>query len=257
LAWRPGWAMVRDMSDCFALVTGTSSGIGAAVAAQLLGRGWTVAGLARRTPALAHPRYRHLALDLHDVAGLEAAIEHGIGPLIREKRWQRVGLVNNAADGGVLGPVESLDPAALVQLYAVNVAAPTWLMGFIVSQPPNGVAIRIVNVSSGAAVRPFGGLASYASTKAALRMAGMVLGVELDSPLRRGTAILSYEPGIVDTPMQAAARSRTREEFPWAGIFHDFAASGRLVSPDEPAREIAAFLESDDQPRFTERRLGA
>jgi len=93
-------------------------------------------------------------------------------------------------------------------------------------------------------------------------MTGMVAAVERDSPLRRGTArpdaaILSYEPGTVDTPMQAAARSLSLQEFPWAGMFHDFAASGRLVPPDEPAREIAAFLESDDQPRFAERRLGA
>ncbi|HJZ72493.1 MAG TPA: hypothetical protein VKE51_12195 [Vicinamibacterales bacterium] len=37
--------------------------------------------------------------------------------------------------------------------------------------------------------------------------------------------------------------------------FRDFAASGALVPPSAPASEIVSFLESDDQPRFAERRL--
>jgi NAD(P)-dependent dehydrogenase (short-subunit alcohol dehydrogenase family) len=107
---------------------------------------------------------------------------------------------------------------------------------------------------------PFPGLAAYSSSKAALRMAGMVLAAELDSPLRRqpapgDAAILSYEPGAVDTPMQQFARSQDSPDFPWGQMFHDFAARGLLVSPDVPALEIVAFLEVDAQPRFAERRL--
>ena len=55
-----------DNPPPLALVTGTSSGIGAALAAALLGRGWTVIGLARRAADFDHPDYRHIALDLAD-----------------------------------------------------------------------------------------------------------------------------------------------------------------------------------------------
>jgi NAD(P)-dependent dehydrogenase (short-subunit alcohol dehydrogenase family) len=144
----------------------------------------------------------------------------------------------------------------------VNVVAPMWLMGCVVRHAPVDAALRIVNVSSGAAVRAFPGLAAYSASKAALRMAGMVLAAELDSPLRTtrapaDTAILSYEPGIVDTEMQRSARTRPLDEYPWGQLFRDFAADGRLVSPEAPAADIVSFLESDAQPRFAERRLGA
>ena len=71
----------------------------------------------------------------------------------------------------------------------------------------------------------------------------------------RDAAILSYEPGVVETDMQRYARSRSPEEFPWVGVFLDFAARGIGVTPDRPARDIVAFLESDSEPLFGERRL--
>ena len=63
------------------------------------------------------------------------------------------------------------------------------------------------------------------------------------------------QPGVVDTDMQRYARSRPADEFPWAQMFHDFAARGVAVPPERPAREIVEFLESDGQPPFAEHRL--
>jgi benzil reductase ((S)-benzoin forming) len=249
-----------DSEPSFAIVTGTTSGIGAAVAVELLRRGWMVAGIARRSSAIDHPAYRHLSLDLADVERATAAIEAELSPVVSTSH-RRVGLVNNAAEGGTLGPLETLQPARLLHTDALNAVAPMWLMGFVVRHVPAGASLRIVNVSTGAAVHPFPGLAAYSASKAALRMAGMVLAAELESPLRKtpapaDTAILSYEPGIVDTEMQTAARARPLDQFPWGRLFHDFADEGRLVPPQAPAADVVAFLESHAQPRFAERRLG-
>ena len=245
-----------------ALVTGTTSGIGLAVARQLLDSGWTVAGIARRSAEISHPRYHHIAADLAELSSSVAPLEAAIQRLWGDHRpWQRVGLVNNAASADLLTSFEAIDPVALLRLYAVNTAAPVWLMGLVVRESPREAVLRIVNVSSGSAMGVFPGLAAYGSSKAALRMAGMVAAAELASHQRQSAptdvAILSFEPGIVDTPMQQVARGQPPEKFPSVHLFRDFAARGVLGPPEAPAAEIVAFLESDRQPGFAERRFGA
>ena len=191
-----------------------------------------------------------MSLDLSDVPAASAAIERELGPRLAEARWRRVALVNNAAIG-VAGRVQNLEATELVRGYALNAAMPLWLMGFVVKHAR--APVRVVNLSSGAAVRAFPGLAAYCSSKAALRMAGMTVSAEID----RDLAVLSYEPGVVDTEMQLATRSKSTEEFPWVDTFRRFHAEGMLVSPELPAADIVQFLESDASERFVERRRGA
>ena len=250
------------MKNAVAVVTGTSSGIGAAVARMLIDRGWAVVGVSRRHAPLEHPAYTHAAIDLADVRALQDAFESRIAPALAANARNRIGLVNNAARADLLLPVERLRPGDVLDMFALNAVAPMWLMGRIAPFAPRDGALRIVNVSTGAAVVAFPGLAAYGASKAALRMAGRVFAAELDSAARQGpaprdTAILSYQPGTVDTPTQTAARSQSDLAFPWAQMFRDFHARGMLVSPEVPAAEIIAFLESGSHPRLTERRLGA
>ena len=232
----------------FALVTGTSSGIGAAVAKELLKRGWTVVGVARRQAKFGE-RYQHLSLDLSDAASA-AAIEKQLGAKLGEHAWQRVGLVNNAAVG-LAGRVQGLDAGELARSFVLNTVMPLWLMGFVIKR--SKAPVRVVNLSSGAAVRPFPGLAAYCAAKAGLHMAGASVAAE-DAP---NLHILSYQPGVVDTEMQVATRSKSLEEFPWGTTFRQYHAEGRLVAPERPAAEIVEFLEAEGGERFAEKRLGA
>jgi len=252
---------VSDHSARVALVTGTSSGIGEAVARELLRRNWRVVGASRRSAAIEDPRYTHLQIDLGNVAELAARVEGVVCPLVTDASVVRVALVNNAADPGLLGPLGRIDPVEMLRIHAVNVAAPVWLMGWIVDRTARDSAIRIVNVSSGAALKAFPGLGTYGSSKAALRMAGMVLACELGSPDRPGgphpnATILSYEPGVVDTAMQAAVRASSVELVPNVQMFRRLAAEGLLAPPESPAKDIADYLDRDNHPRFAERRFG-
>jgi hypothetical protein len=220
-----------------------------------------VLGVARRDAALNHPRYRHARLDLADPDRALPELDRLVIDTVRSASWSRIGLVNNAAMGGLLGQFERVAAADLQRMLTVNVVTPVHLMGLFVAHAPAGAALRIVNLSSGAAKHAFPGLAAYAASKAALRMAGMVLATELASPVRAtpppaDRALVSYEPGIVETEMQRGARSQSPDVFPWVQLFHDFAAQGRLVDPAAPAREIVEILEGDSSTDFSERRLG-
>ena len=245
-------------SPSLAIVTGTSSGIGAAVARLLLADGWTVVGLSRRPVGFGDSRYHDVDVDLGDSAALSDAAERHLLPAISRREWRRIGLVNNAAATGTMAPLEDVDPEAFAGVLAVNLVAPVFLMGIVVRAAPASTPLRVVNVSTGAAVQGFPGIVEYGSSKAALRLAGMTFAAEMASPERRGgarpdVAVLSYEPGVVDTPMQESARSPGR---PWNRMFVEFHEQGRLVPPDAPAAEIVDFLGSDVVEPFAERRYG-
>ena len=234
------------MSERLALVTGTSSGIGTAVAKELLKRGWTVVGIARRQAKFGE-RYQHLALDLSD-ASVAKKIEKDFGAKLGERAWQRVGLVNNAAVG-LSGRVQNFDAGELAKSFVLNTAMPLWLMGLTIKKAK--APVRVVNVSSGAAIRPFPGLAAYCAAKAGLHLGGASVAAE-DAP---NLHILSYQPGVVDTEMQLSTRSKSLDEFPWGTTFRQYHAEGRLVAPERPAAEIVEFLEAEGGERFTERRF--
>ena len=242
-----------------AIVTGTTSGIGEKVAQQLLRRGWEVIGIARRAAALDTPGYTHHSFDLANVAGLTSRLDKQIGSRARDGGLTRIALVNNAADLALLGQVDQLAPAGMLQAYAVNTVAPVLLMGWVLRTAPPRIPVRMVNVSSGAGVEPFPGLGAYGNTKAALRLAGMVLGAELDMRAAGGAArdatVWSYEPGVVETPMQDAVRGASAEKVPIVQVFKDLSAQGLLRPADAPATEIVSYLEADGHPRFSEQRF--
>jgi benzil reductase ((S)-benzoin forming) len=247
--------MTPILSDRFALVTGSSSGIGRALAEELLQRGWEVAGIARRPATVAHRLYHHLRLDLSEVPVWHAQVRALLEDRIRPAERDRVGLVNNAAAAGQLAPVEDLDPIALHRLFGLNAVAPIGLMGLFARACRGVTRLRVLNVSTGAVAHALGGMAAYGSSKAALRQAGRVLAAEAeDRPW--DLSVLSFEPGVVDTEMQQEARSRDPGDFPWVGLFRSFHEQGQLIAPATVAPAMADFLEADDRPLFDERRFG-
>lgn len=241
-----------------AVVTGASAGLGHSTALDLLARGWTVVGLARRPDPLDHVAYRHEVLDLGDLDAVEAfASRLAADPLVADAA--RLGLVNNAAQLGPMRPLTRLSAADLLRASAVNAVAPLILAGSM-ARLAGERPLRIANVSSGAATSARAGRTVYSSTKAALRLGGMALAAGSVAGVG-GTghdlAVVSYEPGMVDTAMQAENRDASPEDLPDAGLFRALHAEGRLVPPHRPAAEIAALLDCDDLPPFSELRFGS
>lgn len=240
-----------------AFVTGTSSGIGLSLVKQLVKDQWQVCGLSRRPATFDAEGYYHLQFDLADLENLpKMLLENWLG-ILHQQSWQTVALVNNAALIGALRWMHQTDAAHLGRIFAVNSAAPAYLMGWLAKETDSSQPVRVVNISSGAAHTPFPGLGDYSATKAALRLSGQTLAKEFQQEGRTAnqSAVFSYEPGVVDTTMQDQARATSPENFPAHDAFMGFSEQGILVSPDLVIKDVLAFLDSDPETHFSESRF--
>ena len=186
-----------------AVVTGASRGLGRALTAELLHRGWRVvvdardaARLGDAIAALPQPgAVTALPGDVADPAhrGALATAVADLGGLDL--------LVNNAS---VLGPspqprLADYPLEVLEQVYAVNTLAPLALAQLLLPQLARRGG-RLINVSSDAAAEAYEGWGGYGSSKAALDQLTAVLAAEHPS-LR----IYAFDPGDMNTDLHQQA----------------------------------------------------
>ena len=223
-----------------AIVTGVSRGLGEALAAALLARGFAVTGIGRSSAErLAGEHYRFVRCDLAQVDAIEPALAPVLGE-IAASRPRSVCLINNAAIAGPVGALGTLDAAAIAESLAVNLVAPLALVNLYCRAFSDGAAQSLViNVSSGAAQSPLGGSGPYSIAKAGLEMLTRQIAADQTAP---GFRAISVRPGIIDTGMQAYMRSLPREKYANVGMFREFHASGQLVPPDVVAAKIVDRL---------------
>ncbi|HEY1328947.1 MAG TPA: SDR family NAD(P)-dependent oxidoreductase [Casimicrobiaceae bacterium] len=223
-----------------AIVSGTSRGLGEALAADLLARGWEVIGIARHDARpLAHERYRFVRADLADAADVDAALEGAFARAAARYPSHAV-LVNNAAMAGPTGVLGKLSSDDITRAMLVNLAAPAALANLFCRTFVDAACDRrIINVSSGAAESTIPGLGAYSVAKAGLEMLTRMLAADhRESTLRA----ITLRPGIIDTEMQVEARSQPRELFPSVDLFVGFHDSGQLVPPATVARKTIERL---------------
>lgn len=228
-----------------AIVTGHSKGLGAALAADLLGRGTHVLGISRSAgaaPASAVGAIlTEISLDMADTAALGFWLG---GDALRD--WladaDTVLLINNAGTVQPVGPLASQDPLEVARAVAINVAAPLMLSAALVQAVRAGAACRIVHVSSGAGRNAYPGWSVYCATKAALDMHASAAAQDNNGNLR----IVSLAPGVIDTDMQGQIRATPIERFPFRQRFDALKQTGELAAPARVARQLIDYLMSKD-----------
>jgi uncharacterized protein len=212
-----------------ALVTGASSGIGAALASELASRGHAVTLVARR-----EERCHSLATELAAKHSVDAEViacdladpserERLVAELDQRGRSIEV-LVNNAGFGS-RGDFATSDTERMLGMVRVNIEAVVDLTGRLLP----GMLARgrgaVINVASMAAFQPLPGSAVYAASKAFVLSFSESLRTEVRN---RGISVTALCPGPVRTEFPEVAgmgdaEARTPEVF-WA-------------SPEDVARE--------------------
>lgn len=231
------------LSGQVAIVTGGGRGLGRAVAETLAGLGASVVVASRNAPELdevvrAIRRAKGHALaqtadvsDDRQVQELALATERWVGPATI--------LVNNA---GVIDPVAPLirsDPALWLRNVAVNIGGtymPTRML--LPGMLERGFG-RIVNISSSSATRPNASLTAYAASKAGVVHLTRSLALELEGT---GVTAVAYNPGHMDTEMQARLRRYSTADFPRADEYRRFETEGKLIDPRRAARVVAYLV---------------
>lgn len=177
------------MSSKVALVTGASSGIGAATAAALSAAGWHVAAGARRVSRLGD--FFPLELDVTSRESVQDAVSRTVA------EFGGLDLVVNSAGIMLSGPILDADTAEwdrmvgtnlLGALYVTHAALPHLLAR-------KGTLVQISS-TSGRTASAMGGV--YAATKFGLNAFTESLRQEVTA---HGVRVVTIEPGMVDTEL--------------------------------------------------------
>lgn len=208
------------MSNRHAVVTGSSSGIGFAIASALLGEGWRVTGLDVAPATINHAAFTPVALNLADGPAVTAAAQ----------MLTDVDALVHAAGVLRVGNVGALDHAGGSLMWQLHVDAATRLADVLVPTMTTRGNGRVLFIGSRVA-QGMAGRGQYAATKAALialarswaaEVAARGITVNVVSPAATATAML-------DDPNRASAAPK-------------LPPIGRLIQPQEIAALVSFLL---------------
>ncbi|WP_380181971.1 SDR family NAD(P)-dependent oxidoreductase [Kalamiella sp. sgz302252] len=201
-----------------ALITGVSSGIGAAIAELLLQEGWRVTGLSRTLVKRDNPAFNSLSVDLFDTAALKQALT----------TLPQVDAVIHAAGMMKAAPLGDLDEEISEKLWQLHIRVAEVLANQLATQLPEGGRIVLLGsrTSTGAA-----GRSQYVTTKSAMK--GMVRSWAAELAPRDITVNI-VAPGATQTPMLSQpGRESSPPKLP---------PIGRYIQPQEVAALVSYLL---------------
>jgi NAD(P)-dependent dehydrogenase (short-subunit alcohol dehydrogenase family) len=175
------------------LITGCSSGIGAATAAHLVGQGWRVYATARRPETLTDLRERGcetLALDVTDEGSMRAAVEAVTAA------EGSVGVLVNNAGYSQSGALETVPIEQVRRQFETNVFGLLRMCQLVLPGMREQRWGRIVNVGSMGGRLTFPGGGVYHATKYALEALSDAMRFEVRG---FGVDVILIEPGLIVT----------------------------------------------------------
>jgi benzil reductase ((S)-benzoin forming) len=239
------------------IVTGGSKGIGEGLVKAYLDQGFKVFSIARTTNALLTARgVSQIKFDLSKTYEIEEELSK-IFALLNADRVSKITLINNAGTLGKIGPVDKLDVGAIEEGFTLNIVAPFVLSAAFTKLTRGWIAKKtIINITSGAATKPYFGWSVYCSSKAALNMFTQTMAEE-QIYVENSVRVLAIAPGVVDTEMQNQIRNSTVSDFKSLDRFVKLKAEGGLSDTNDVGKQICEIDFDQNVVGGTVLRLGS
>lgn len=220
-------------------ITGTSRGIGKAMAELLIQDDSNfVIGISRKE-SIKHRNYIHVTLDLTDVTAVKNF------KFDKHENAKRICLINNSGDIGMVKPVGKLTNEEIIRNYNLNLVSPCLLMNsFMHTYQLMQAEKIIINMSSGAGKNPVDGWSMYCASKAGLDMFSKVVDLEEKVRSHKNFRVLAIAPGVVDTEMQVHIRNAKQEDFSRLKDFITFKKDNILLQPDAVAQKFIHIIDN-------------
>ena len=218
-----------------ALITGSSKGIGRQLSLLLLQKGYTVFGYSR-TNSIKHKNFHFNQIDLTKVNDLDSV------RFPQVKKDEHICLINNAGEIGEIEKFGKKKTNDIINEFNINTVAPSILCNtFIKNFQNQSNHTAIMNISSGAALRPIESWGTYCQSKAAIDMLTKIINEE-----HPNIKAFSIYPGVVDTEMQKKIRDTDVEKFALKDIFVEYFNNKELVDPKIISKKIYHILSNLD-----------
>lgn len=224
-----------DLTGRTAVITGASRGLGAGLAQAFADRGMRLGLCARTDCVLATgPDVVSARVDVTDAEAVEAFatdVAEQLGPI---DLW-----INNASVLDPIAPIRDVAPEDFDRHLRINVSGvfhgTRAYVRHVRARPGEGV---LINISSGAARKPYAGWGPYCAGKAAVDRLTECVQVEEAACGLRAYAVA---PGVIDTDMQAMIRTCTPEQFPSIERFLQMKRDNAFSTPAFVAEHLLAI----------------
>lgn len=234
-----------------AIVTGVSKGLGKSITTFLFESGISVYGISRTEEKTLHEVarennviYKHFICDLGDFNQTNNLVQELINNITRDEATQLY-VVNNAA---VVHPIHQATQTKgkdIAYHYQVNVISPMMILNSLLQWSQiEEISLIGANISSGAANRPIFGWSTYCSSKSSLNMYTKTVALEQEE-LQTDNKIFAFNPGVMDTEMQAQIRKSDESQMKEIDAFKNYKRKNLLSDTEAVAGVLVDILTNE------------